>query len=306
MTKITIGARGSKLSIAYVERVKELLIQRNNDLNKENIHFKAIKTSGDINQNIKLSEIGGKKLFCKEIEENLIENKIDIAVHALKDMEAEEHKDLLIGAFIKRNDPRDVIISKKITTFEDLKNNFTIGSSSRRRELQLKKINKKISFVNMRGNIDTRIKKLSDGSLDGIILAASGIKTLKLEKIISISLDPKKFIPAVGQGIIAVQCRKNDNFIKKILEKINDKDSFYCAKAERSMLMTIKGDCNTAVGGLAEIQDGNLTLNAELFSDKGDENFRCEVKGRDVNALSIGKIAGEKLLRLAGSKFSKK
>ena len=306
MKKITIGARGSKLTQAYVEKVKNLIFKKAENISNFKIEIKTIRTSGDVFNNEKLSKLGGKKLFCKEIEENLIENKIDIAVHALKDMEAEEHKDLLIGAFIKRNDPRDVIISKKITTFEDLKNNFTIGSSSRRRELQLKKINKKISFVNMRGNIDTRIKKLSDGSLDGIILAASGIKTLKLEKIISISLDPKKFIPAVGQGIIAVQCRKNDNFIKKILEKINDKDSFYCAKAERSMLMTIKGDCDTAVGGLAEIQDGNLTLNAELFSDKGDENFRCEVKGRDVNALSIGKIAGEKLLRLAGSKFSKK
>mgnify|MGYP003307802956 FL=1 len=114
MTKITIGARGSKLSIAYVEKVKELLIKKNTDLNEENIDFKAIKTSGDINQNVKLSEIGGKNLFCKEIEEKLLKKEIDIAVHSLKDMESVEDSNLIIGAYIKRNDSRDVIISKKI------------------------------------------------------------------------------------------------------------------------------------------------------------------------------------------------
>ena len=139
MTKITIGARGSKLSIAYVEKVKELLIQRNKELNRENIYFKAIKTSGDINQNKKLSEIGGKKLFCKEIEEKLLKKEIDIAVHSLKDMETVEDDKLTIGAFIKRNDFRDVIISNKIKSLSDLQRKIVIGSSSRRRELQLKK-----------------------------------------------------------------------------------------------------------------------------------------------------------------------
>ena len=182
MTKITIGARGSKLSIAYVERVKDLLIQRNKDLNRENIHFKAIKTSGDINQNIKLSEIGGKKLFCKEIEEKLLKKEIDIAVHSLKDMETEENEKLTIGAFIRRNDFRDVIISSKIKSLEDLQRKIVIGSSSRRRELQLKKINKNISVISMRGNIDTRIKKLEEDKLDGIILAAAGVKSLNLDK----------------------------------------------------------------------------------------------------------------------------
>ena len=160
MTKITIGARGSKLSIAYVEKVKELLIKKNTDLNEENIDFKAIKTSGDINQNVKLSEIGGKNLFCKEIEEKLLKREIDIAIHSLKDMESIEDNNLIIGAYLKRNDFRDVIISSKIKSLEDLQRKIVIGSSSRRRELQLKKINKNISVINMRGNIDTRIKKI--------------------------------------------------------------------------------------------------------------------------------------------------
>ena len=186
MTKITIGARGSKLSIAYVEKVKELLIKKNTDLNEENIDFKAIKTSGDINQNVKLSEIGGKNLFCKEIEEKLLKKEIDVAVHSLKDMESVEDSNLIIGAYIKRNDYRDVIISNKIKSLEDLKGKIVIGSSSKRRELQLKKINKNISVTSMRGNIDTRIKKLEEGKLDGVILAAAGVKSLNLDDKISV------------------------------------------------------------------------------------------------------------------------
>ena len=187
MTKITIGARGSKLSIAYVEKVKELLIQKNTNLKDKNIHFKAIKTSGDINQNVKLSEIGGKNLFCKEIEEKLLMKEIDIAVHSLKDMESVEDSKLIIGAYIKRNDYRDVIISDKIKSLEDLKGKIVIGSSSKRRELQLKKINKNISVTSMRGNIDTRIKKIEEGKLDGVILAAARDKSLNLSNKIGLS-----------------------------------------------------------------------------------------------------------------------
>ena len=158
----------------------------------------------------------------------------------------------------------------------------------------------------MRGNIDTRIDKLSEGNLDGIILAAAGVKSLNLEKKISFIFDTKQLIPAVGQGVIAAQCRRSDIFIKNILKKINDKDTSLCALAERNMLNTIKGDCETAVGGLAKIKDGNLSLKAELFSDKGDESFFCEIKGKDTDARKIGQNVGEKLLTLAGSKFKKK
>ena len=150
MTKITIGARDSKLSLAYVAKVKELLIKKNKEINEENIEFKAIKTSGDLNSSEKISEIGGKNLFCKEIEESLLAKEIDVAVHSLKDMESIENDKLLIGAYLKRNDFRDVIISEKIKKINDLKDGVQIGSSSRRRELQLKKINNKISVINQR------------------------------------------------------------------------------------------------------------------------------------------------------------
>ena len=303
MNKITIGARGSKLSLAYVSKVKNLILENSKDTD---IHIKTIKTSGDIHKNIRISEIGGKNLFCKEIEENLIENNIDIAVHSLKDMESVEHKDLMIGAFVKRNDPRDTLVSKKIKKLSELNSNITIGSSSRRRELQLKRINKKISVVNLRGNIDTRIQKVEEKKLDAIILAAAGIKSLKLENKIGLIFETNEMLPAVGQGIIAVQCRKDDKLIFDIIKKINDRETSLCAKAERKMLQTIGGDCDTAVGGLAEINNNNLKLKAQLFSDLGDESFEYELTGRDVDASYVGKIVGEKLLSLAGEKFKKK
>jgi hydroxymethylbilane synthase len=306
MTKITIGARGSKLSLAYVEKVRELLLKNNKDLKEENIEFKAIKTSGDIHQNTKLSEIGGKNLFCKEIEEKLISNEIDIAVHSLKDMESVENKKLTIGAYIKRNDFRDVIISNKIKVIEDLKDEVVIGSSSRRRELQLKKINQNITFVNIRGNIDTRIKKLEEGKLDGIILAAAGIKSLNLNNKISVTFETEVVLPAVGQGVIAVQCKKNDYVVKNFLKKINDPETELCARAERKMLQVLGGDCKTAVGGLAVIKNNNLKLKAQLFSDSGSNSFEYELTGRDTEAINIGKVVGEKLLSLAGTEFKKK
>ena len=305
MTKITIGARGSKLSLAYVTKVKELLLKNNKDLKEENINFKAIKTSGDLNLKKNISEIGGKNLFCKEIEESLLKKEIDIAVHSLKDMEANENESLLIGAYLKRNDYRDVIISEKIKSISDLKKGVKIGSSSKRRELQLKKINNKISVINIRGNIDTRINKINENKLDGVILAAAGVKSLKLDKKISLTFNCDHILPAVGQGIIAVQCRKEDK-IKNLIKRINDNTTNLCAIAERKMLQTIGGDCDTAIGGLAEIENHNLKLKAQLFSDSGQESFEYELTGREVDASFIGKSVGEKLLNLAGEKFKKK
>ena len=306
MTKITIGARGSKLSFAYVAKVKELLIKNNKELKKEDIDFKAIKTAGDLNPDMKIAEIGGKNLFCKEIEESLIKKEIDIAVHSLKDMETEEQDKLIIGAFIKRNDFRDVIISNKIKSLADLNKKIIIGSSSRRRELQLKKINRNISVTSMRGNIDTRIKKLEEDKLDGIILAAAGVKSLNLDNKIGFTFKTEEVLPAAGQGIIAVQCNKNDITIKNFLKNINDQETEICARSERAMLEAIGGDCETAVGGLAVVENNNLKLIAQLFSDTGLKSYEYEMTGKISDAVKIGKSVGEKLLRLAGSEFKKK
>ena len=306
MTKITIGARSSNLSLAYVSRVKDLLIKNNKELNETDIKIKTITTTGDIKQDVRISEVGGKNLFCKEIEENLLKDNIDIAVHSLKDMESLENPDLIIGAYIERNDPRDALISDNIKNIKDLEKNIKIGSSSRRRELQLKRINKNILVDHVRGNIDTRVEKLEKQDLDGIILAAAGVKSLNLENKVSFFFETEEILPAAGQGIIAVQCKKNNKVIKNIIKKINHTNTSLCAIAERKMLQTIGGDCDTAIGGFAEIKDNNLKLKSQLFSDSGDESFEYELVGRDVDAAYIGKSVGEKLMGLAGTKFKKK
>ena len=305
MKKITIGARGSKLSLAYATKVKRLIIESESSLLSDDIEIKGIKTSGDIFHDKKLSEIGGKNLFCKEIEENLLTKKIDIAVHSLKDMAAKEIPSLNIAAYIKRNDPRDVLVSFKHSNLEELKSGI-MGSSSRRRDLQLKLINKDVLVKNIRGNIDTRIQKLKDGSYDGIVLALAGIKTLKLEENIKYIFSVEEMLPAVGQGIIAAQCRKDDTNITKILKKISNEETKQCAVAERSLLKKLSGDCDTAVGGLATIQNNELILSAQLFSDSGDQDFICKIKGKREDGISIGEMVGTELLKKAGNSFKKK
>ncbi len=305
MRKITIGARGSKLSLAYVAKVKELLLEKNSDLKNDDITIKTIKTSGDIFHDKKLSEIGGKNLFCKEIEEKLLNNKIDLAIHSLKDMESKENDDLLVGAYIKRNDPRDVFISKKYKNLEELKTGSTIGSSSRRRELQLKLINPNIFIKNIRGNIDTRIKKVEDGELDAIILAGAGVKSLNLEKKIKQFFNVQTILPAVGQGIIAVQCRKNDDKIKTILHSVSNNETMLCALAEREMLKVLDGDCDTAIGGYATLEKDVIRLRAQLFSDDGKKNFIFEDTAHKNDFLKIGKKVGENILKLAGASFKR-
>jgi hydroxymethylbilane synthase len=221
-------------------------------------------------------------------------------------MESVENDKLTIGAYIKRNDFRDVIISNKIKSIGDLKDKTVIGSSSRRRELQLKKINQNITFINIRGNIDTRIQKLEEGKLDGIMLASAGVKSLKLNNKISVLFEAEEVLPAAGQGIIAVQCKKNDKIIKKFLKNINDSETELCAKAERKMLQVIGGDCETAIGALAVIENNKLKLKAQLFSDSGSNSFEHQMSGQDIEAINIGKEVGEKLLSLAGKEFKKK
>jgi hydroxymethylbilane synthase len=305
MKKIIIGARGSKLSLAYAVKVKRLILESEFKLINDDIEIQSIKTSGDIFHDKKLSEIGGKNLFCKEIEESLLTKKIDIAVHSLKDMASVEIPSLNIEAYIGRNDPRDVFVSFKHSNLKDLKEGI-IGSSSRRRDLQLKLINKNILVKNIRGNIDTRIQKLKDGLYDGIVLALAGIKTLKLEENIKYIFSAEEMLPAVGQGIIAAQCRKDDINIIKILKKINDEETKQCAIAERSLLKTLGGDCDTAIGGLATIQNNELVLSAQLFSDNGEQDFIYKKKGKIEDGVNMGKIAGTELLKKAGNSFKTK
>ena len=302
--KIIIGSRGSKLSLAYANKVKNLISSFDPSI-EEKITIETIKTSGDLFKDKKISEIGGKNLFCKEIEDKLIKKEIDIAVHSLKDMDSIETKGLVIQAYLKRNDSRESFVSKKFKNLSEL-NNAKIGSSSRRRELQLKLLNKNIKVENIRGNIDTRIKKVETGEYDGVILALAGLKMLKLEKFAKETFSVKDFIPTAGQGIIAVQCREDDEDAKKILKKINHNETETCALAERSFLKTLGGDCDTAVGCAAILNKDNIELNAQLFSDDGKKVFNVVKLGKSNQPQLLGKLAGEEILKKSKNSFAKK
>ena len=302
--KIIIGSRGSKLSLAYANKVKNLISSFDPSIEKK-ITIETIKTSGDLFKDKKISEIGGKNLFCKEIEDKLIKKEINIAVHSLKDMDSIETKGLVIQAYLKRNDSRESFVSKKFKNLSEL-NNVKIGSSSRRRELQLKLLNKNIKVENIRGNIDTRIKKVETGEYDGVILALAGLKMLKLEKFAKETFSVKDFIPTAGQGIIAVQCREDDEDAKKILKKINHNETETCALAERSFLKTLGGDCDTAVGCAAILNKDNIELNAQLFSDDGKKVFNVVKLGKSNQPQLLGKLAGEDILKKSKNSFAKK
>ena len=302
--KITIGTRGSKLSLAYAGKVKDLILQFHTT-NEDKIVIETIKTSGDLFQNKNISEIGGKNLFCKEIEDKLIKKEIDIAVHSLKDMDSIETNGLIIQAYIKRNDPRESFVSKKFENLSDLKNG-KIGSSSRRRELQLKLINKNLKVQTIRGNIDTRIRKVENGEYDGTILALAGLKTLNLENYIKQVFSVEDFIPTAGQGIIAAQCREKDEKIKNILKKINHSETEKCALAERNFLKTIGGDCDTAVGCSANLNKDKIDIKAQLFSDDGKKVFNVIKSGKSSEPELLGKLAGEEILKKSAKSFTKK
>ena len=241
-SKIIIGSRGSKLALIYAQKAKDKIIQ-NTKFDDHNIIIKEIKTKGDQVQDVRLSEFGGKGLFSTNIEKELQEKKIDIAVHALKDLPALETDGLRIDTFLERNDPREILISNNKKKLQELKFNSIIGTSSYRREFQIKKIRNDFQCKLIRGNVDTRIKKLNDGLYDAIILSCAGMKSLKVENKITEIFSTQKIIPSAGQGIIALQSRKDDQEIHSILKKINHEETNKRAHIERNILKVLEVYC---------------------------------------------------------------
>ena len=288
---LTIGTRGSKLALIYAEKVK-------NELNKifpKEIKLKKIVTTGDQKQDQRLSDIGGKGLFAEQIEKELLNEDIDIAVHALKDMPTIETESLLTNNFLKRNSPNEILISKNNTKFDDLAPNSVIGTSSFRREFQLKKKRSDLKYKLIRGNVDTRIQKLENGEFDAILLSKAGIDSLKLQNKITQEFSVDELIPCAGQGIIAIQCKKNDSDIIDLLEKINDVDSRIVANAEREVLKVLEGDCDTAVGVFAKITGENVDLVTELFSVDGKMRYFIRETVKKDKIETASRIIGEKL-----------
>ena len=301
MKKITIGSRGSKLALIYAERVKKE-IQK---FYKDHIEIKTIVTSGDKNQKDRLSDLGGKGLFSKNIEIELLENKIDLAVHALKDMPSIETKGLLTDCFLKRNDPNEILISKNNIKFNKLKSSSVVGTSSFRREFQLKNKREDLNFKLIRGNVDTRIKKLNEGKYDAIILSKAGIKSLDLMDYITEEFSTDDIIPSVGQGAIAIQCRSSDNDMIKFLKKINHMETHICVTAEREVLKILEGDCETAVGAISKIEGNNIYISAELFSIDGKERYYFK-SSKNINlSKDLGKEVGKILKEQSKGSYKK-
>ena len=302
--KITIGSRGSKLALIYAQKAKDKIIQ-NTNIKDEDIIIKEITTKGDQVQDMRLSEVGGKGLFSTNIEKELQDKKIDIAVHALKDMPAIETVGLRTNTFLKRNDPREILITQSGKKLNELKINSIIGTSSYRREFQIKKIRSDLNCKLIRGNVDTRIKKLNDGLYDAIILSYAGIKSLEIEDKITEIFSIEEIIPSAGQGIIALQCRNNDIEIISVLDAINDKETSIRAHAERNVLKVLEGDCETAIGTHAIIEKDKITLQAELFSLDGKQRF-FEKKSSKINdARELGKELGEILKTKSNNSYKR-
>ena len=292
--KIVIGSRGSKLALIYAEKVKSKLI----DNCSSKVEIKPIITEGDVNQKDRLSEVGGKGLFSKKIELELLKNKIDIAVHALKDMPGIETKGLVTNCFLERNYPNEILISKNNIKFNKLKSKSIIGTSSYRREYQLKHMRSDLSYKLIRGNVDTRIKKLNEGLYDAIILSKAGIDSLNLNDHITQEFSIEEIIPSAGQGVIAVQCRNGDKDIEEILKKINHEETNTCCVAERELLKTLQGDCNTAIGAISILDQNTITLNVELFSKDGKKRYFI----KDSKDLSLAKELGNEIGELLKKK----
>tara|TARA_B100001175_G_scaffold87988_1_gene74113 strand:- start:669 stop:1580 length:912 start_codon:yes stop_codon:yes gene_type:complete len=289
--KIIIGSRGSKLAMVYAENVKTKL----KEAFSKNIEIKKIVTSGDENQKDRLSDLGGKGLFSKKIENELLENKIDIAVHALKDMPSIETDGLQTNYFLKRNSPNEILISNKKIKFNDLDSNSIVGTSSFRREYQLKNRRSDLKYKLIRGNVDTRIKKMENGDYDAIILSKAGIDSLEINHKITEEFSTEDLIPCAGQGIIAMQCRHDDFEIKELLEKINNIQSRICANTEREVLKILEGDCDTAIGALSKIEGNNIILSAELFSVDGKNRYFIKEIKEINSAKELGRKVGEAL-----------
>ena len=303
--KIIIGSRRSKLAMIYAEKAREKILSYVKNFGIDEVAIKEIETKGDQVIDQRLSEVGGKGLFSKNIEVELLDNKIDIAVHALKDMPSEETEGLLTSCFLERNDPRETLISKNHKQLKDLSPNSIIGTSSFRREFQIKKMRDDLDCKLIRGNVDTRIKKLNENFYDGIILSYAGINSLGLNQNISQIFSTSEIIPCAGQGVIALQCRDNDKELIEILKSVNHQLTHNCIKAERNVLKILEGDCETAVGVFASISGFKINLEAELFSLDGSKRFHLKLSENINKANELGIEVGKALKKMSNNSHKK-
>ena len=282
---IRIATRKSPLALWQANKVGELIHAIDSSIN---IELVKITTSGDKILDKPLYDIGGKSLFLKELEHSLLNQDCDIAVHSMKDMPAKIHEELVIAAILEREDSRDILISKKYDAFKNFSKNASIGTSSVRRICNLKYDYQDINILDIRGNIDTRINKVLNNEIDGIILAAAGVKRLGLTKHITEYLNEKIWVPAIGQGAIGIESRKDNNLINKLIEKLNHKNTSLCVKSEREISKFFEASCSSPIAANAIIKDQKITITSMIGSLDGNKKIYNEESGPIDKFKEIG------------------
>ena len=296
-----IGTRGSKLALWQANHIKQLLLDKFPELK---IEIEIIKTTGDTLLSSPLSEIGGKGVFVKEIEEALLSDKIDIAVHSMKDVPSILPQGLEIGAVAARHDPRDAFISKNGSSLKELSAGSKIGTGSLRRASQLHHHFPGLNIVSIRGNVDTRIRKLKEGDeYDAIVLAVAGLERMGLGTEITEIIDPDIMLPAPGQGIVAIEARSNDEDARQLLSEINDTDTEVQATTERAFLSRLGGDCNVPAGCYAKLEGDNIYVSGVISSPDGNELIRKQVVGTRDEALMLGQKIADMIIDQGGRKI---
>lgn len=296
--KIKIGTRGSKLALWQTSYLAEKLREQNPDLV---IEIVTIVTTGDKILDVPLAKIGGKGLFTSEIERAILAGEIDMAVHSLKDLPTELPSGLIIGALSKRGEVRDALVSRSGKTLAALPSGAKIGTSSLRRRAQLLAFRPDLCISDLRGNIDTRLRKLADGDYDALILAAAGLIRLDRHSEITELLPPDIMLPAVGQGVLAVEARADDTEILHLLQGINDRTAAITAAAERAFLQRLEGGCQVPVGVFAELVAGELNVTGIIASLDGAKVIRRSRRGDPESAIKVGTVLAEELLSSGGS-----
>jgi hydroxymethylbilane synthase len=298
--KIVIGSRGSELAIWQAKFVKRELEKKNKNVSVE---IKIIKTKGDKILDVALSKIGDRSLFTKELEIELLNKKIDLAVHSLKDLQTEIPKGLKLTAVTKRHNVQDVLIArKKVTTIFNLSDNATVATGSLRRRCQLLHLRPDLHIVELRGNVPSRIEKFLKSDWDAIILARAGVERLKLNKHISSIIKTDVMLPAVGQGALGIETRTDNKIVNKVVKSIHHENTYIAVLAERALLKALEGGCQVPIGAFANVKQNGLHIDALVGSLDGSITYRKKVRGSKNNPEKLGKDLAKDLLK-AGAKI---
>jgi hydroxymethylbilane synthase len=298
---LVIGTRGSPLALAQAQQVRDRLAARG--IPAEQIALEVIRTTGDAIRDRPLADAGGKGLFTKEIEEALIAGTIDLAVHSAKDMATILPTGLRIAAVLEREDARDVFISTKAKTIESLPPGSRVGTASLRRQALVKRLRGDLNVVPMRGNVETRLRKLAAGEVDAIVLALAGLKRLGLAQAATAVLAVDEFLPAVGQGIIAIEARGDDERTLALVRAVNHDETAAALTAERTFLAVLEGSCRTPIAGYAAVAAGRLAFRGLIAKPDGSEVIEAQRYGAMVDAVRLGAEAGRELKQRAGAEF---